>query len=98
MWEADIRGSGKVVYDKTWDIEGSLARRRGMTRSIAGTPIGGVDPGPAIDRVIPRRSAGLKQPSLWRMRSRTLGRRNAAPVQSTELDLSSRKLEHNSAN
>jgi hypothetical protein len=32
--------------------------------------------------------AGLKQPSSRRMTSQTLGRRNAALVQSTELDLS----------
>ena len=36
---------------------------------------------------------GLKQPSLCSMTSHTLGRGNAARVQSTELDLSSRMLD-----
>ena len=42
--------SGRGAYHKTWDIEGSLARRGITPRSIRGTPIGGVAPGPRIDR------------------------------------------------
>ena len=38
--------SGRGAYHKTWDIEGSLARRGITPRPIGGTPIGGVAPGP----------------------------------------------------
>ena len=42
--------SGRGAYHKTWDIEGSLARRGIDPLSSRGTPIGGVAPGPRIDR------------------------------------------------
>ncbi len=52
--------TGRGVHYKTWDIEGSPARRVQETLSIRGTPIGGVAPGPRIDRVSWTRSASLK--------------------------------------
>ena len=52
--------SGRGAYHKTWDIEGSLARRGIDPRSSSGTPIGGVAPGPLLDRGAIPRSASLK--------------------------------------
>ena len=52
--------SGRGAYHKTWDIEGSLARRGITTLSSSGTPIGGVAPGPLLDRSVIPRAASLK--------------------------------------
>ena len=79
--------------------EGHLPRDLGHRR-LSGPPPGDeqvVDrnpgrrgcPRPGRQPARPPGIAGLKQPSLGCMRCRTLGRRNAAPVQSTKLDLSS---------
>jgi hypothetical protein len=78
-----------LVYYNTWDIEGSLARPRETGTYDGGTTSGGVDPGPPSYVPVSRGIAGLKQPSLCSMTKQTLGRRNTALVQSTELDLSS---------
>ncbi len=59
---------------------------------VCGTTYGGVVPGPRTRIPYLGGSAGLKQTSLCCMTKQSLGRRIAAPVQSTELDLSSEML------
>ncbi len=74
-------GTSKALWPAHRIVPSAVRRnhvRRGCPRT-AGRP-----------RAISGGSAGLKQPSLCSMNGQTLGRRNAAPVQSTELDLSSR--------
>src|SRR5258705_2211257 len=83
-----LSASQTMVYHKPWDIEGSLARPPETGVPCRGTTIGGVVPGPRQGTPVSGGSAGLKQPSLCSMTSQTLGRRNTALVQSTELDLS----------
>ena len=51
--------SGRLIYHKTWDIEGSLARPPTSGTLFGGTPIGGVAPGPAEQ--CPRRR-GISEP------------------------------------
>ena len=45
--------SGRVIYYRTWDIEGSLARPRGVSSHRAAEP----------------RPAGLSQPARWEVTS-----------------------------
>src|ERR1700677_101633 len=63
---------GRIVYHKTWDIEGSPGRPRGDARYPGVTPDGGVVPGSPGYRASPRGSAALKQPSLCCMTNQTL--------------------------
>jgi hypothetical protein len=69
-------------YFRTLDVEGSRTRRY-LLRKCSGeiTSAGLSQTAAALAQQVA--TAGLKQPSLRRVRSQTLGRRNADPVQST---------------